>query len=699
MTPLQRVQQLVLQRSAPLTSVELKGLVDSAREQGVLTHAGRSALETVLHAYGASAFEPSARSALKSFLDDPARPQVVPSTWTGVRPPSSMVSLRANGSVVSPQKRSVSFIFDAGDHAALTNVRMNGSFDKATGAHRTDWGAQTIPMRSLGNGRFEATIELLDDGTGKTFEWGVIADGPLGKDLWAVMGEDNLTLKLDGNTTSATYAPTTYHKLGAHRHDDGDVSFGFWAPNARDVKVRLTDSDGNVTRHSMVKDEAGNWSVRVDDGWKSAVGCAYVYEVTRSDGAVADKRDPYARVMQGEQRGLSRLYLDRKTGIETTPFGKDKVEFMRFEIGNEPSYTSATLVLKDRNGKPLDRTSLLRLIGDFDPTMDPKLKNRLRGGTFDDLWSNNVDANGAINLQNEGGTWTTLVNNPEKLVGLRYELQVWSKDPATGKLVLHDDKDGDGIFSAAERRASPNNDAWSDVIEKDSGLSFRGSVVADTSFAWQHDAAPRERDPKKWVMYQLHVGSFLGMAMNSQRSSFDDIRKKLEYLKKLGITTIELNPTNEFEGNRDWGYMGTSSLATESSYGFEDASGKWVTGYHALKQLIDEAHRVGLNVVNDVVYNHIGGNDNHLWETNGKENPYFNWSEDPTKLQRKDTDWGAMPAYRNPRIKQLFVDHAVMQIEELHFDGLRFDFTEPMKATWGGCRSRPEHGDVASSIG
>ncbi|HEX8440740.1 alpha amylase C-terminal domain-containing protein, partial [Archangium sp.] len=53
------------------------------------------------------------------------------------------------------------------------------------------------------------------------------------------------------------------------------------------------------------------------------------------------------------------------------------------------------------------------------------------------------------------------------------------------------------------------------------------------------------------------------------------------------------------------------------------------------------------------------------------------------KFEQRDTPWGAVPAYSNPKVKQFFVDHAVAQVEELHFDGLRFDFTEPIKGVGG----------------
>jgi 1,4-alpha-glucan branching enzyme len=302
----------------------------------------------------------------------------------------------------------------------------------------------------------------------------------------------------------------------------------------------------------------------------------------------------------------------------------------------------------------------------------------LRGGQFNQFFANNIKDDGTIDLTKTGDAWSTLVCNPENLVGVQYELKVYKED-GTGKQVLVGDKNKDGKLSATERKTSVYNDPWDNVITRASGDTFRMSVVADNkSYTFKHDDVPREKDPKKWVIYQMHPGSIFGDGGGNNRSNFKDIQERLTYFKSLGVNTLEMMPANEVEGSRDWGYMGANSLAIESSYGFEE-NGRFVTGAEALKRFIDEAHRQGFNVINDVVYNHIGGNHNFLWNMDGKENPYFNWSQEAGKFEKRDTDWGAMPAYNKQQVKQLFVDHAVSQVTDFHFDGLRFDFTEPMK--------------------
>ncbi|KAF0248871.1 MAG: 1 4-alpha-glucan branching enzyme, partial [bacterium] len=523
---------------------------------------------------------------------------------------------------------------------------------------------------------------------------------------WAVMGEGNVKFSLNENTKQITYSPTTYHQMGAHKNGN-DISFKFWAPDAKNVNIKVFDQNGRAKLVPMTKDSEGNWSTSVRNGWKTMEGKAYNYQVTDSGGKIVERTDPYARQMQGEQMGVGRTYVSNK-GERVNQFHMDtevyqrfksqiegsdpevsntarqkayaasRSELVSFEIDDQPNIETAYLVLKDANGHQLTKNELVARLGQFDST----LIDKMNGGKANNLWLNNIDANGRIKMTNQAGSWSTVVNNLDKMVGLRYEFQAYERKP-NGQLGLVGDTNNNGRLTTAELRATAFNDKWGNTISKESGRSFRGAVIADTSHDWKNDNAPREKDHNKWVVYQFHTGSFFGQGDNANRSTFEDVMNKLDYFKSLGVNTLEMLPANEVEGNRDWGYMGANSLAVESSYGFTDDNGKYVSGTEALKLLIDMAHSKGFNIVNDVVYNHVGGDYNTLWNIDGKENPYFNWSKDPTKFEKRDTPWGAMPAYNNPKVKQLFVDHAVAQLEEFHFDGLRFDFTEPMKAAGG----------------
>lgn len=624
---------------------------------------------------------------------------------------SSVSQAKAIGAVDSlatatTSKRAVTFTFDAGDHN-LTNLQLKGSWNKTTGEFDSAWGkGDSVAMKSLGNGKWAVTLELADDGQQHNWEWGVVADGPSGKGQWAVMGEGNLKFSLNENTKQVNYSPTTYHEMGSHKTGN-DIGFKFWAPDAKNVSVRVFDENGRARLVPMTKDSEGNWSAKVANGWKSMEGKAYTYQVTDSAGKVVQRTDPYARQMQGEQTGIGRTYISSKgervnqfymdpaiyqkyksqiegadPEISNTArqkaYSESRTELVNFEIDDQPNIESAYLVLKDANGHQLTKSELVTRLGQFDST----LIDKLNGGKANNLWLNNIDDKGRIKMTNQSGSWATLVNNLDGMVGLKYEFQAYERKP-NGQLGLVGDTNSNGRLTNAELKATPFNDKWDNTIAKESGRSFRGAIIADTTHNWRNDNAPREKDHNKWVMYQFHTGSFYGQGDNANRSTFEDVMNKLDYFKSLGVNTLEMLPANEVEGNRDWGYMGVNSLAVESSYGFTNDKGKYVSGAEALKLFIDMAHSKGFNVVNDVVYNHIGGDHNDLWNIDGKENPYFNWSTDPTKFEQRNTPWGAMPAYNNPKVKQMFVDHAVAQLEEFHFDGLRFDFTEPIKGSGG----------------
>ena len=82
----------------------------------------------------------------------------------------------------------------------------------------------------------------------------------------------------------------------------------------------------------------------------------------------------------------------------------------------------------------------------------------------------------------------------------------------------------------------------------------------------------------EYVIYELHVGAF------SHSGTFDGVIEKLEYLRDLGVTAIEIMPVAAFPGKRNWGYDGVSLYAVQESYG----------GPEGLKRLVNAAHRAGV---------------------------------------------------------------------------------------------------------
>ncbi|GAA4364811.1 alpha-amylase family glycosyl hydrolase [Hymenobacter saemangeumensis] len=209
----------------------------------------------------------------------------------------------------------------------------------------------------------------------------------------------------------------------------------------------------------------------------------------------------------------------------------------------------------------------------------------------------------------------------------------------------------------AQGRSFDKNDPYARQVTNSAGAS----VVPDLSFDWGDD----QFQMPTWnelVVYELHVGTFHA-PQPGQVGTFLDVVEKLPYLRDLGINCIELLPATEFPGSRSWGYNPSFPFALESDYG----------GPQAFKTLVREAHRHGIAVVLDVVYNHFGPGDLDLWQFDGwSENDgggiyfYNDW--------RAETPWGHnRPDYGRPEVRQYIRDNALMWLQDYRVDGLRMD--------------------------
>ena len=170
-------------------------------------------------------------------------------------------------------------------------------------------------------------------------------------------------------------------------------------------------------------------------------------------------------------------------------------------------------------------------------------------------------------------------------------------------------------------------------------------VIAPRSYPWG-DHAWTGRPWNEAVVYELHVGTF------TPEGTYAGAVKKINSLKELGVTAIELMPLSDFPGKRNWGYDGVLPYAPDSAYGRPED----------LKALIDAAHANGLMVLLDVVYNHFGPKGNYL----PRYAPQF-------FTERHKTPWGAAIDFSNPVVRRYFVHNVLYWLEEYWFDGLRFD--------------------------
>ncbi|HSJ33003.1 MAG TPA: malto-oligosyltrehalose trehalohydrolase [Longimicrobiales bacterium] len=173
------------------------------------------------------------------------------------------------------------------------------------------------------------------------------------------------------------------------------------------------------------------------------------------------------------------------------------------------------------------------------------------------------------------------------------------------------------------------------------------SELTGTEFQWQTSEwrAPQLRD---LVIYEMHIGTF------TPEGTFDAAIERLPALRELGITALEIMPVAQFPGNRNWGYDGVFAFAAQSSYG----------GPTGLKRFVDAAHAHDLNVILDVVYNHVGPEGNYL----PRFGPYF--------TETYHTPWGAALNFDDAgsdEVRRYFIESALQWTAEFRIDGLRLD--------------------------
>ncbi|MGQ0507091.1 MAG: malto-oligosyltrehalose trehalohydrolase [Myxococcaceae bacterium] len=175
-------------------------------------------------------------------------------------------------------------------------------------------------------------------------------------------------------------------------------------------------------------------------------------------------------------------------------------------------------------------------------------------------------------------------------------------------------------------------------------------IVDARQYKWRDAEWPGVK-LKGQVIYELHVGAC------TPEGTYNGVRRILPELKALGVTLLELMPLHTFPGRFNWGYDGVNLFAPYAGYGTPNE----------LRQLVDEAHALGLGVLLDVVYNHFGPDGNYLRRFSTS---YFH---------EKAGEWGDplnFDGEASAPVREFVLQNARYWIEDFHFDGLRVDATQ-----------------------
>ena len=260
------------------------------------------------------------------------------------------------------------------------------------------------------------------------------------------------------------------------------------------------------------------------------------------------------------------------------------------------------------------------------------------------------------------------INVSKRTIGVNFEdgkatVVVWAPLAKEVGLVVNNDtigleKQQYGYWKTVTDKLRPG-DRYQFSLDKNKALPDPASLwqpdgVHGQSMAFDvknyhwNDASWKNIPLGNYIIYELHTGTF------SAKHNFEGIAEKLDYLKDLGVTAIEIMPVGQFPGTRNWGYDGVYPFAVQQSYG----------GPPGLQKLVDVCHTKGLAVILDVIYNHLGPEGNY----SGEFGPYF--------TDKYKTPWGKAMNYDDAwcdGVRDYVIENALMWFRDFHIDALRMD--------------------------
>jgi glycogen operon protein len=227
--------------------------------------------------------------------------------------------------------------------------------------------------------------------------------------------------------------------------------------------------------------------------------------------------------------------------------------------------------------------------------------------------------------------------------------------------------------------------------DRDSAAGVPKSVVIDPRFDWEGDCRP-ETPLADSIIYEVHVRGFskLNPAVpENLRGTYAGLacESAIEYLKKLGVTAVELLPVHHFideghlvdRGLRDyWGYNTLGYFAPMSRYSSSGHMGQQVVEF---KQMVKALHKAGIEVILDVVYNHTceGNRMGPMLSMKGIDNTtYYRQVPHDPRYYMDYTGTGNTLNVMNPQVLKLVMDSLRYWVTEMHVDGFRFDLASTL---------------------
>jgi maltooligosyltrehalose trehalohydrolase len=250
-----------------------------------------------------------------------------------------------------------------------------------------------------------------------------------------------------------------------------------------------------------------------------------------------------------------------------------------------------------------------------------------------------------------------------KIVKLVIDFQGEQSDPLNQPIEVELQREGNGYFSAIlqdtyvgtlyryllDDDPQPYPDPASRFQPQ--GPHGQSQVIDHLTFEWTDSAWPGI-EAQGQVIYEMHIGTF------THEGSWVAAARELPELALLGVTVLEIMPVADFPGRFGWGYDGVNWFAPTRLYGTPDE----------FRYFVNQAHAVGLGVILDVVFNHLGPDGNYLSQFSSD---YFS--------TRYECDWGEPLNFDGPNsdaVRDYVLANTAYWIKEFHLDGLRLDATQ-----------------------
>jgi isoamylase len=216
-------------------------------------------------------------------------------------------------------------------------------------------------------------------------------------------------------------------------------------------------------------------------------------------------------------------------------------------------------------------------------------------------------------------------------------------------------------------------------------------VVTSSHFDWQNDRRPGTQLHDS-VIYELHVKGFTARhpdVPENLRGTYLGLASPpvIEYLKKLGVTAVELMPVHDFLDDKHlldkglhnyWGYNTTNFFSPDARYCSSGDMGQQIGEF---KTMVRDLHRANIEVILDVVYNHTS-EGNQMGPTlsfRGIDNPtYYRLVNDNPRYYMDYTGTGNTLNMRHPQVLKMVMDSLRYWVEDMHVDGFRFDLASAL---------------------